>query len=83
MKVKQLYQKYKDYDIMLFGKPLDKQTTPFSCLPIDMKQLNEYVVKDIKIENEQVEALNFDMSLKFKGNQKYKGTIYAHVVKEV
>lgn len=82
MKVKQLYQKYKDYDIMLFGKPLDKQTTPFSCLPVNMKQLNEYVVKDIKIENEQLEALNFDMSLKFKGKQKYKGTIYAYVGKE-
>ena len=82
MKVKQLYQKYKDYDIMLFGKPLDKQTTPFSCLPADMKQLNEYVVIDIKIEDENVEALNFDMSLKFKGKQKYKGTIYAYVGKE-
>ena len=82
MKVKQLYQKYKNYDILLFGKPLDKQTTPFSCLPVNMKQLNEYVVKDIKIENEQVEALNFDMSLKFKGKQKYKGTIYAYVGKE-
>lgn len=82
MKVKQLYQKYKDYDILLFGKPLDKQTTPFSCLPVNMKQLNEYVVKDIKIENEQLEALNFDMSLKFKGKQKYKGTIYAYVGKE-
>ena len=82
MKVKQLYQKYKDYDIMLFGKPLDKQSTPFSCLPLNMKQLNEYVVKDIKIENEQVEALNFDMSLKFKGNQKYRGTVYAYVRKE-
>lgn len=82
MKVKQLYQKYKNYDILLFGKPLDKQTTPFSCLPVNMKQLNEYVVKDIKIENEQLEALNFDMSLKFKGKQKYKGTIYAYVGKE-
>lgn len=82
MKVKQLYQEYKDYDIMLFGKPLDKQTTPFSCLPADMKQPNEYVVIDIKIEDENVEVLNFDMSLKFKGKQKYKGTISAYVGKE-
>ena len=83
MKVKELYRKYKSYDILLFGKPLDKQTTPFSCLPTNMKQLNEYIVKDIKIKDEEVEVLNFDISMKFKGSQKYKGTIYAYVVKEV
>ena len=82
MKVKELYKKYKDYSIMLFGLPLEKPSTPFSCLPMNMKVLNEYVVKDIKIKDENREVLNFDMSLKFKGKQKYKGTIYAYVGKE-
>ena len=83
MNVKELYNKYKNYDIMLFGKPLNKQTTPFSCLPTNIKQLNSYIVKDIKIENESIETWNFNMDMKFIGKQKYKGTIYAYVVKEV
>lgn len=37
MKVKELYKKYKDYNIVLFGKPLDKPTIPFTFLPNDRK----------------------------------------------
>lgn len=83
MKVKELYKKYKDYSIMLFGLPLEKPSTPFSCLPMNMKVLNEYVVKDIKIKDQELTTMDFDMSLKYKGSTKYKGTVYAYVVKEV
>lgn len=82
MKVKELYKKYKEYSIMLFGLPLEKPSTPFSCLPMNMKVLNEYVVKDIKIKEEELTTIDFDMSLNYKGNTKFKGTIYAYVGKE-
>lgn len=82
MKVKELYKKYKGYSIMLFGLPLEKPSTPFSCLPMNMKVLNEYVVKDIKIKEEELTTIDFDMALNYKGNTKFKGTIYAYVAKE-
>jgi len=82
MKVKELYKKYKGYSIMLFGLPLEKPSTPFSCLPMNMKVLNEYVVKDIKIKEEELTTIDFDMALNYKGNTKFKGTIYAYVGKE-
>lgn len=83
MKVKELYKKYKGYSIMLFGLPLEKPSTPFSCLPMDMKKLNEYIVKDIKIKEQEFNTINYDIRLNYKGQTKYKGTIHAYVVKEV
>lgn len=82
MRVKELYKKYKDYSIMLFGLPLEKPSTPFSCLPMDMKKLNEYIVTDMRVKEEEVTSMDFDIRLNYKGQTKYKGTIYAYVTKE-
>lgn len=83
MKVKELYKKYVDYNIMLFGRPLSIQTIPFSCLPLDIKKLDKYIVKDMKIENKEYNELNFNLKgLKFIGKTHKKGIIKAYVVKE-
>ena len=80
MTVKELYRKYKGYSIMLFGIPLEKPSTPFSCLPINSKELDKYIVKDMKIETEEITTMDFDETLNYKGQTNYKGSIYAYVV---
>lgn len=82
MTVKQLYKKYKDYSIMLFGIPLEKPSTPFSHLPTDIKKLEKYIVKEMKIEDKKITTMNFDITLNYKGQTNYRGSIYAYVVKE-
>ena len=81
MTVKELYKKYKGFNIELFGKPLEKQTIPFSFLPFDKKELNEMVVKDIKIKEQPFDAPRFDINLKHKCTDHYKGTVLAYCVK--
>lgn len=82
MTVKELYKKYNNYDIMLFGKPLERKTTPFSFLPFDRKELMNLEVKDIKIEEKEFESPRFSFpDLKYKGTDHYKGKVYAYCVK--
>lgn len=81
MTIKELYKKYKGFNIELFGKPLEKQTIPFSFLPFDKKELNEMVVKDIKIKEQPFDAPRFDINLKRKCIDHYKGTVLAYCVK--
>lgn len=79
MTVKQLYRKYKGYDIMIFGVPLDKPSTPFTRLPKD-KKLDDCIVKDIKIDTTKVKAQCFGLNLDYKGIKEYKGTVYVYVI---
>ena len=82
MKVKDLYKKYKDYNIQLFGKPLDRETIPFSFLPFDRKELMNMEVMDIKVEEKPFDSPRFGFpDLKFKGNDHYKGHVLAYCVK--
>ena len=81
MNVKELYKKYKGYSIMLFGLPLEKPSTPFSCLPMDIKKLDTYIVKDLKIKEQEFSTTDFDLKLHYKGTTKFKGIIKAYVVK--
>ena len=80
MKIKELYIKYCDYDILVFGVPLDKcnRCTPFTRLPKD-KKLEDCEVQDIKIEEEPKIAYDFDKNFRFRGISRTKGTVYAYV----
>lgn len=79
MKVKDLYKKYKDYNIRLYGRPLDKPTIPFSYLPMSKKEQMEMEVVDMRIkEKEQtITGVHFNNMKKF--TQIIKGTIDAYI----
>lgn len=82
MKVKDLYKKYKGYDILLFGRPLEKQTIPFTFLPLDKRERDNMDVKDIKVEDDPFDAPRFGFpDLKYKGTDHYKGHVYVYCVK--
>lgn len=76
--VKELYKKYKGYNIMLFGVSLKKPSTPFTRLPKN-KKLDDCIVQELKVEEEKVESLSFSLDLKYKGKAEYKGTVCAYV----
>lgn len=79
MKVKDLYNKYKDYNILLFGKPLEKQTIPFSFLPYDKKELMNMEVVELKVEDKPFDSPRFGFTgLKYKGTDHYKGHVMAY-----
>lgn len=76
MKVKELYEKYNGYSIMLFGKPLKEQTIPFSFLP--KKPHFKMEVVDYKVDNNEAESISMNMGGKWRNN-KCKGTVKAFV----
>ena len=78
MKVKELYKRYKDYHIMLFGAPLKEPSTPFTRLPKN-KKLDDCTVVELKVKEEKVKMQSFSLNLKYKGTEEYKGTVYAYV----
>lgn len=83
MTVKELYNKYKGYDIILFGRPLDQKTIPFSFLPLGRKELNSMIVKDYKVEDKPFDTPVFSFKdLKYKKTEHYKGRVSAYCVKE-
>lgn len=79
MKVKEVYNKYKDYCIYVYGKPLEnrKYMTPFSYLPMNT-DLGKLEVKDMIIEDNEIEISSFNLKMQFKGKVKYKGIIYIY-----
>ena len=82
MTVKELYKKYNGYDIVLFGRPLEKPTIPFSFLPFDKKELNNMIVKDYKVKEKPFDSPVFSFKdLKYKKTEHYKGTVSAYCVK--
>lgn len=82
MTVKELYKRYKGYNIVLFGKPLEKPTTPFTYLPLNQKELYDMVVKDYKVKEKPFDSPVFSFKdLKYKKTEHYKGTVSAYCVK--
>ncbi len=73
MKLKELYKKYRGYDIVVFGKGFDTPTIPFTMLPKD-KPLMECEVADMRIEHKEYKqpVCNLDGSLKRVDNMKGK-----------
>lgn len=84
MTVKELYKKYKDYNIMLFGKPLEYPTIPFTFLPSKKSERENMIVKDLRIEEKEYMQYGVKFStMKPIKPYKVKGTIMAYCVKEV
>lgn len=87
MKVKELYKKYKDYCIILYGenryyslKECIKKVTPFNYIhTINPKEINELQVLEIIVDEYEFETIDFDVKLQYKGRTKYKGDVYALV----
>lgn len=78
MTVKDLYNKYKDYTIMLFGKPLNVETAPFSNLPKD-KNMYDCDVIDYKIINDEHGVTDYNIINNTMVVKNRKGYIYAYI----
>jgi len=78
MKLKELYRKFKGYDIVVFGRPLDQPTIPFTFLPKD-KELKECEVVEYKVKECEVDIPYFDITGKYKGKEHIKGDVYVYV----
>lgn len=81
MKLKELYKKYKGYQIMVFGKPLKFKTTPFTCLPKG-KPLMECEVADYKVEEKEQDIQEFKLTnegIKHHKTEHIKGDVYVYV----
>lgn len=79
MKVKELYKKYKNYNIRLYGRPLDKPTIPFSYLPMSKAEMMEMEVVDMKVieKEETITGVHFKNMEKF--TTKIKGSVDAYI----
>lgn len=78
MTFKEFSKKYKDYNIKVYGKPLNKPTTPFTFLPQD-KELNDCEVVDYEIKNEELTTHGYDFKKAKWFNEKLKGSIKVYV----
>lgn len=78
MTVRELYNTYKDYDIEVFGRPLDTPTIPFTLLPKD-KNMNDCEVVDMRIEECNHENMVFSLNGSFKRKEIKKGYIQVYV----
>ena len=79
MTVRELKNRYKRYDVILFGKPLGQPTIPFTFLPKD-KSINDMEVIEFKV----IEKPFTQYGVSFKDLQPikpkaFKGTVYAYV----
>ena len=82
MKVKELYKKYKDYSIELFGRPLEQPTIPFTFLPDDKKERDNMEIAQIEIIEKEFKAPRYSFyDFKYKGTDYYKGVVKAYCVK--
>ena len=85
MTVTELRRKYKGYHIMLFGRPLEQQTTPYTLIP-KHKSEKELEVVDLKIKEEPCDSPFWKLGkngLTYMGKEHTKGSVYAYVVKSV
>ena len=79
MKVKELYKKYKNYDIRLYGRPLNKPTIPFSFLPMSKAEQMEMEVVEMKIKEQEQTIVGVHFYNMEKFTTKIKGTIDAYI----
>lgn len=80
MLVKELKEKYKDYEIELYGKSLKARTTPFSYLPIG--NLDNWFVKETEIIEKEHDIFTFDNTFNFKKKEIIKGYVRAYIVEK-
>lgn len=78
MTVKELRKEYKDYMILLFGRPLSEPTTPYTLLPKG-KDIDECVVAECDVKEKPHEAISLGLDLRKRGVVKYKGTVWAYI----
>lgn len=81
MKLRELYRIYDGYHIIVFGRPLNQPTTPFTMLPRN-KELMECRVMDYKVERKEQDIPCFKLTTK--GIKHYKtdhilGNVYVYV----
>lgn len=82
MLVKDLYKQYKGYDIILFGRPLETPTIPFTFLPSNRNERDNMIVKDIVIDDKEFSCPVFSFKdLKHTHTEHYKGRIHAYCIK--
>ena len=75
MKVKELKKKYKGYEIVMYGKPFEVPTIPFTFLPKD-KKIDDSEIVDIRIKDKEVGYIGVSFKdLKALRKYKYKGVI--------
>lgn len=80
MKVKELKNKYSDYTIELYGRPLKNEMIPYSYLPFG--NLDNYEVKDVEIIEKEHLLYTYNFNNVRKIN-KVKGYVRAYIRKEV
>lgn len=79
MVLKELYKVYKDYNIVVFGRPLNQKTIPFTFLPKDKELMDCEVVEKKIEEKEYIERGVKFATMKPTKPIKRKGTIYVYV----
>lgn len=79
MTVKELFKKYKGYNIMVFGRPLKEQTTPYTFLPHGA-ELESCLVKDMEVKEGKEEYYEFGFNGLLK-KKYYKGVVKAYAVR--
>ena len=79
MKLKELYKKYSEYNIVVFGKPLKQKTIPFTFLPQDKPLMECEVIEFKKKEKPYIEyGVSFTTMKPTKPIER-KGHIYVYV----
>jgi len=80
-KLKDIYKEYKNYDVIVFGKPLEEKTIPFTFLPKD-KELMECDVIDYKVEKKEQNIPHFKLTnkgIKYYKTEHILGNVYVYV----
>lgn len=79
MKLKELYKKYGEYNIVVFGKPLKQKTIPFTFLPQDKPLMECEVIELQKKEKPYIEYGVSFTTMKSTKPIERKGHIYVYV----
>ena len=81
MKLKELYKHYKGYNIIVFGRPLEQETIPFTFLPRD-KELMDCEVMDFRVEEKEKDIPHFKLTnegIKHYKTEHIQGNVYVYV----
>ena len=79
MTFKEIKNKYKDYNIVVFGRPLKEQTIPFTFLPKDKKLDDCEIIEMKKIDKEFIQTGVSFKTMKPTKSELKKGHIYVYV----
>lgn len=78
MKVKEFLEKYKDYSIEMFGRPLDQKTIPYTFLPKD-KKLEECEVIDFDVKEKKFVQHCYNLKNQTWRKENKKGYVRAYI----